>query len=82
MTTLTYSLLSLIELLSFALGIAAGSLLMFGIGFQEIVIIALVVLLFFGGKKIPELMKGLGKGVRSFKDGMNGKESENDETKK
>jgi sec-independent protein translocase protein TatA len=55
---------------------------MFGIGFQEIVIIALVVLLFFGGKKIPELMKGLGKGVRSFKDGMNGKESENDETKK
>ena len=37
---------------------------------QEILIVALVVLLFFGGKKIPELMKGLGKGVRSFKDGM------------
>ena len=55
---------------------------MFGIGFQEIVIIALVVLLFCGGKKIPELMKGLGKGVRSFKDGMNGKDAENDETKK
>ena len=49
---------------------------MFGIGFQEIIIIALFVLLFFGGKKIPELMKGLGKGVRSFKDGMNGKEEE------
>lgn len=49
---------------------------MFGIGFQEIIIIALVVLLFFGGKKIPELMKGLGKGVRSFKDGINGKEEE------
>ena len=49
---------------------------MFGIGLQEIIIIALVVLLFFGGKKIPELMKGLGKGVRSFKDGMNGKEEE------
>lgn len=47
---------------------------MFGIGFQEIIVIALVVLLFFGGKKIPELMKGLGKGVRSFKDGMNGKD--------
>ena len=47
---------------------------MFGIGFQEIVVIALVVLLLFGGKKIPELMKGLGKGVRSFKDGMNGKD--------
>jgi sec-independent protein translocase protein TatA len=38
---------------------------------QEIVVIALIVLLLFGGKKIPELMKGLGKGVRSFKDGMN-----------
>lgn len=56
--------------------------IMFGIGFQEIVIIALVVLLFFGGKKIPELMKGLGKGVRSFKDAMNGKEAEDDEAKK
>lgn len=44
---------------------------MFGIGTQEIFLIVLVVLLFFGGKKIPELMKGLGKGVRSFKDGMN-----------
>lgn len=52
---------------------------MFGIGFQEILIIALVVLLFFGGKKIPELMKGLGKGVRSFKDGMNGKEEKEKE---
>lgn len=44
---------------------------MFGIGTQEILLIVLVVLLFFGGKKIPELMKGLGKGVHSFKDGMN-----------
>ena len=41
-----------------------------GLGFQEILIIALIVLLLFGGKKIPELMKGLGKGVKSFKDGM------------
>ena len=41
-----------------------------GLGFQEILLIALVVLLFFGGKKIPEMMKGLGKGVKSFKDGM------------
>lgn len=47
---------------------------MFGVGFQEIVVIALVVLLLFGGKKIPELMNGLGKGVRSFKDAMNGKD--------
>lgn len=46
--------------------------LFIGIGAQEILFIALIVLLFFGGKKIPELMKGLGKGVRSFKDGMNG----------
>lgn len=42
------------------------------LGTQEIIIIALVILLLFGGKKIPELMKGLGKGVKSFKDGMNG----------
>ena len=47
------------------------SLLLFGLGMQEILIIAFVVLLLFGGKKIPELMKGLGKGVKSFKDGMN-----------
>lgn len=46
---------------------------------QEVLLIALVVLLFFGGKKIPELMKGLGKGVRSFKDGMNGLDKDNDE---
>ncbi|MCI1786106.1 MAG: twin-arginine translocase TatA/TatE family subunit [Bacteroidales bacterium] len=45
-------------------------------GFWEIVIIALIIILLFGGKKIPELMKGLGKGVRSFKDGMNDVESE------
>ena len=47
-----------------------------GLGFQEILLIALVVLLFFGGKKIPEMMKGLGKGVKAFKDGM--KEVETD----
>lgn len=40
-------------------------------GGSEWIIIALVVLLLFGGKKIPELMKGLGKGVRSFKEGLN-----------
>lgn len=43
-----------------------------GIGTQEILFIVLVVMLFFGGKKIPELMKGIGKGIRSFKEGMNG----------
>lgn len=46
-------------------------LLFGGLGTTEILLIALVVLLLFGGKKIPELMKGLGKGVKSFKDGMN-----------
>lgn len=44
---------------------------MFGLGLQEILVIALIILLLFGGKKIPELMKGLGKGVKSFKEGMN-----------
>lgn len=50
-----------------------------GLGMQEVLLIALVVLLFFGGKKIPELMKGLGKGVRSFKKGMNNIEKEIEE---
>ena len=40
------------------------------LGTPEIILIVLVVLLLFGGKKIPEMMRGLGKGVRSFKDGM------------
>ena len=51
-------------------------LLFLNLGAGEIIIIALVVLLLFGGKKIPELMKGLGKGVRSFKKGMNEIEDE------
>ena len=54
-----------------------GNFLFLGnIGVWEIVLIALVVLLFFGGRKIPELMKGLGKGVKSFKEGMNEVEKE------
>ena len=51
---------------------------MFGLGTTEILVIALVVLLLFGGKKIPELMKGLGKGVKSFKDGMKEVDIDND----
>ncbi len=50
--------------------------MVFGLGGWEILIIALVVLLIFGGKKIPELMKGLGKGVRNFKEGI--KEDDSD----
>ena len=46
------------------------------VGPWQVVIIALVIILLFGGKKIPELMKGLGKGVKSFKDGMNEVESQ------
>lgn len=45
-------------------------------GTQEIIVIALIILLLFGGAKIPELMKGIGKGVKSFKDGVNGIEDE------
>lgn len=45
-----------------------------GLGGPEILLIGLVLLLLFGGRKIPELMKGLGKGVKSFKDGINGVE--------
>ena len=56
--------------------------LLFGLGMQEILIIARIVLLLFGGKKIPELMKGLGKGVRSFKEGMNNVTDEGDADKK
>lgn len=52
------------------------SLFIGNLGTGEIIIIALVVLLLFGGKKIPELMRGLGKGVKSFKDGMNDLEKE------
>lgn len=46
------------------------------LGMGEIVLLSLLVILLFGGKKIPELMKGLGKGVKSFKDGMNEAETE------
>jgi len=60
-------------------------LLLFGnFGPGELIILALIVLLLFGGKKIPELMKGIGKGVKSFKDGVKGIEEDinSDEPKK
>lgn len=48
----------------------------FNLGGMEILLLAFVVLLLFGGKKIPELMKGIGKGVKSFKDGVKGIEED------
>ena len=57
------------------------TLLLLGLGAPEILFIALIILLLFGGKKIPELMKGLGKGVKSFKAGLNDLEKDiNSET--
>lgn len=54
-----------------------GTLLFLGnLGTGEIIIIALVVLLLFGAKRIPDLMKGVGKGVKSFKDGIKGLEDD------
>lgn len=53
-----------------------NNILLFALGGPEIILIALVVLLIFGGKKIPELMKGLGKGVSSFKKGLKEVEDE------
>ena len=53
-----------------------GILAMFNLGTGEIIAIVLVILLLFGGRKIPELMRGLGKGVKSFKQGMNEVEDE------
>lgn len=51
-------------------------MVLLAIGYLEIILIALIILLLFGGKKIPELMRGMGKGVKSFKDGMSGKDEE------
>lgn len=51
------------------------------IGTPELILIMLALVLLFGAKKIPELMKGLGQGVKSFKDGMNGKIDETTEDK-
>ena len=52
------------------------------LGGQEILIIALILLLLFGGRKIPELMKGLGKGIREFKDASKGTDNDKAEEKK
>jgi sec-independent protein translocase protein TatA len=53
-----------------------------GLGAPEIIIILVIVLLMFGGKKIPELMKGLGRGMKEFKDAKNGNSSDSTEIEK
>lgn len=50
--------------------------LLFNIGAGEVIIVTIVILLLFGGKKIPELMRGIGKGIKGFKDGVKGLEDE------
>ena len=56
---------------SFFVTLSAIFIFMGNFGFQEMLFIGLVILLFFGGKKIPELMRGLGKGIREFNDAKN-----------
>jgi sec-independent protein translocase protein TatA len=53
-----------------------------GVGFQEIMVIGLFILVFFGAKKIPEFMKGLGKGVKEFKEGVSSVQNELEESAK
>jgi sec-independent protein translocase protein TatA len=54
---------------------------LFGIGPTEIIVVLVIVLLLFGGKKIPELMRGLGKGVKEFKDASKGEAQNDPDTK-
>lgn len=54
----------------------SGSILLGVLGPQEVIVILLIVLLLFGGKKIPELMKGLGKGIKEFKDASKGDDTD------
>lgn len=54
------------------------NLLIFGIGTTEIILIVLIIVLLFGATKIPALMRGIGQGVKSFRDGMEGKEDTTD----
>jgi sec-independent protein translocase protein TatA len=50
----------------------SSTLLLFNLGGQEVILIVVLALLLFGGKKIPELMRGMGRGIREFKDASNG----------
>ncbi|QQR85206.1 MAG: twin-arginine translocase TatA/TatE family subunit [Flavobacteriales bacterium] len=52
-----------------------------GIGFKEILVIALIIIILFGAKRIPDLMKGLGKGIKDFKDASKGEDGGKEEVK-
>ncbi len=58
------------------------SILLFGMGYQEILLILLVLILLFGAKKIPELARGIGKGIKEFKDAKDGNDDEDNKSKK
>jgi len=58
------------------------SILLFGLGYQEILLILLVLILLFGAKKIPELARGIGKGIKEFKDAKDGNDEEDNKSKK
>lgn len=70
MSTFLHGLQESISLQAKLIFMKAILLFLGGVGFQEILLIGLFVLIFFGAKKIPEFMKGLGKGVKEFKDAM------------
>lgn len=55
---------------------------LFGMGGQELIFVGIIILVFFGGSKIPELMRGLGKGVKEFKDASAGKDEESKDVSK
>jgi sec-independent protein translocase protein TatA len=72
----TFALIFITMTATFILGILGG------LGAPEIIIILVIVLLMFGGRKIPELMKGLGRGIKDFKDASRGESSESGPDKK
>ncbi|MEO8794427.1 MAG: twin-arginine translocase TatA/TatE family subunit [Daejeonella sp.] len=58
-----------------------NTILLAGLGATEIILIVVVILLLFGGKKIPELMRGMGKGLKEFKSAQSGEETAEEENK-
>ncbi|MDP2423611.1 MAG: twin-arginine translocase TatA/TatE family subunit [Bacteroidales bacterium] len=58
-----------------------GLIILGMVGGWQIILIVVIILLLFGGRKIPELMKGIGKGIRSFKEGMSGEDEKEEQNK-